>query len=492
MPRILSPMARLLRILGLALLVAAPVQAQRVITFDEAIRLALTRNTDLRQAEVADHAGELNVSFARADALPLPFVSAFITPTQRYGLSFDQTTGQLVSQTSEALNLGINASVNLFDGFRNRRALEQARLQRSAGTFSLERTRQQVAFDVASRFLQLMLDEEIVGIRRGSLEAQRAQLLQIENLVDAGVRARADVFSQRAAVAGADGRLLQAGQAVELSKTRLVEVLHLDPFADYEFVAPALDGDSLTLEEVSLDALLNAAYERRADLQAQKRTIQAAETGIAVARSNRLPTIDLQAGFGTGYSSLQQRLVDPDAEPVFLPVTTENGDPVFLGGVPFEVPLQLGPELESTPIFAQFNDNRGGSIGLSISIPIFDRYQTSRQIQLAQIEVLRQELTMERLRLSVAVEVRQAVIDYRNAAAQLRVTATQIEATEAALQAEQDRYELGTGTLVALAQARAQHTEALSNRVQAVYQFVFRRKLIDFALGDLDLEGSLF
>ena len=487
-----SPMPRLLCVLGLALVVAAPVHAQQAITFDEAIRLALTQNTDLRQAEVADYASELNVSSAHADALPLPFISAYITPTQRYGLSFDQTTGQLVSQTSEALNLGVNASVNLFDGFRNRRALEQARLQRSASTFSLERTREQVAFEVASRFLQLMLDEEIVGIRRESLEAQRAQLLQIENLVDAGVRARADVFSQRAAVAGADGRLLQAEQAVELSETRLVEVLHLDPFADYEFVAPALDGDSLTLEEVSLDALLNAAYERRADLQAQKRTIQAAETAIAVARSNRLPTIDLQAGFGTGYSSLQQRLVEPDAEPVFLPVTTENGDPVFLGGVPFEVPLQLGPEQESTPIFAQFNDNRGGSIGLSISIPIFDRYQTSRQIQLAQIEVLRQELTMERLRLSVAVEVRQAIIDYRNAAAQLRVTATQIEATEAALQAEQDRYELGTGTLVALAQARAQHTEALSNRVQAVYQFVFRRKLIDFALGDLDLEGSLF
>ena len=96
------------------------------------------------------------------------------------------------------------------------------------------------------------------------------------------------------------------------------------------------------------------------------------------------------------------------------------------------------------------------------------------------------------MRLSVAVEVRQAVIDYRNAAAQLRVTATQIEATEAALQAEQDRYELGTGTLVALTQARAQHTEALSNRVQAIYEFVFRRKLIDFALGDLDLETSLF
>ena len=492
MPTTLSPMPRLLCILGLVLVIAAPLQAQQIITFDEAIRLALTQNTVLRQAEVSDGASELNVSSARADALPLPFISASVTPTQRYGLSFDQTTGQLVSTTSESLNLGISASVNLFSGFRNSRALEQARLQRSASTFSLERTRQQVAFDVASRFLQIMLDREIVGIRRENLEAQRTQLTQIETLVDAGARARADVFSQRAAVAVAEGVLLQAEQAVEFSNTRFVEVLHLDPFGDYEFVAPALDGESLIPEEVSLDALLNAAYERRADLHAQERTIRAAEVGIGVARSNRLPTIDFQASFGTGYSSLQQRLLNPDAETILLPVTTENGDPILFGGVPFELPLQASPELESTPIFSQFGDNRGGSIGLSISIPIFDRYQTSRQIQQAQIEVQRQELTLESMRQSVAVEVRQAIIDYRNAAAQLDVTAVQIEATEAALQAEQVRYELGAGTLVALAQARVQHTEALSNRAQAIFQFVFRRKLIDFALGEIDLETSLF
>lgn len=485
-------MPRLLRVFGLVLVIAAPLQAQQSITFDEAIRLALTQNTDLLQAGLSDQASELNVSSARADALPLPFISASVTPSQRYGLSFDQTTGQLVSRTSESLNFGISASVNLFDGFRNRRTLEQARIQRSASTLSLERNRQEIAFDVASRFLQVMLDKEIVGIRSENLEAQRAQLAQIEALVDGGVRARADVFSQRAAVAGAQGAVLQAEQAIELSETRLVEVLHLDPFEEYRFITPSLDGESLTPETVSLDALLNSAYERRTDLQAQERTIQAAETGVAVARSGRLPTVDFQAGFNTGYSSLQQRLVNPDAESGTLPLTTIEGDPILLGGVPFELPIQTEPELEGTPLFTQFADNRGGSIGLTVSIPIFDRYQTSRQVQQAQLEVQRQELIEERMRQSIAVEVRQAVIDYRNAVSQLEITAVQVEATQAALQAEQDRYELGTGTLVALAQASVQHTEAQSNRAQAIFQFVFRRKLIDFALGNLDPATALF
>lgn len=476
----------------LTLLFATPVAAQQVISFDEAIGLALERSTDLRLAQVSQEASELNVSSARADALPLPFVSASISPTQRYGLSFDQTTGQLVSQTSESIGIGASASFDLFNGFRNRRALEQARHQQASAEYSLQRTREQVAFDVASRFLQVMLDAEIVGIREQNLEAQEVQLAQVENLVELGVRAEADVFSQRAVVAQARGALLQAQQAVDFSNTRLVELLQLDPFGEYSFVAPNLEGESLTPETISLDDLLNAAYANRSDLRSQEMAIEASEVGISVARSGRLPSVSLTASIGTNYSSLQQQLVNPDAPSVSLPLVTEGGEAVLFGGQPFEVPVQTSPEFEPTPIFTQFGDNRGGSIGMTISIPIFDRFQTSRQVQQAQIQVQRDEIALERMRQSVAVEVRQALNDYNNAAQQLEITAIQVEASEAALQGEQDRYDFGTGTLVALSQARTQLVEAQSSRAQAIFQFVFRRKLIDFALGNLDPSTALF
>src|SRR5690606_37596406 len=197
----------------------------------------------------------LNVERARADALPLPLIEASVQPTQRYGLAFDQTTGQLTSQTSESVNVGLSASVNLFDGFRNRRALDRARIERAAAGLTLERTRQQVAFDVSSRFLQTLLDAEIVRIREEALAAQRAQLAQVEALVDAGTRARADLFAQRAAVAEAEVALVQAQQAAELSKTGLVEVLQLDPFGDYVFTAPPIAPEDLAAEPVALAPL---------------------------------------------------------------------------------------------------------------------------------------------------------------------------------------------------------------------------------------------
>jgi outer membrane protein len=293
-------------------------------------------------------------------------------------------------------------------------------------------------------------------------------------------------------VAEAEAALLEAEQAVELSKTRLVEVLQLDPFGDYVFTAPSIEEAALAAEPVALEPLLRAAYERRPDLQAQERQIAAAEAAVRGARGSALPSVDLFASVGTGYSSLQQRAIEGTGETVFVPVLTSGGETVLVGGEPFLFPVQGNPELEGTPLFTQFADNRSGSLGLSITIPIFDRYQTRRAVQQAQIEVARRQVALDRQRQAVATEVRQAVLDYRLAARRLDVTAAQVEAARAALDAEEARYELGTGTLVALEQARVRLTEAQAARARAVYEFVFRRAVIAFAQGALDPTEPLF
>jgi outer membrane protein len=92
----------------------------------------------------------------------------------------------------------------------------------------------------------------------------------------------------------------------------------------------------------------------------------------------------------------------------------------------------------------------------------------------------------------VALQVRQGYLDYQNAAKRLDVTARQVASAQAALDAEQERYDLGVSTLTELTQARALLVEAQSARAQAVAQFVFQQKLLAYAVGTLDPTASLF
>lgn len=474
----------LLGVLGAGAATAQAVPEE--ITFDQALNIGLERNTSLRQAVNTAEARAFDVTANRAQFLP--DLSASIRPTQRYGLAFDQTTGQLNQETTEFLNASVSASVNLFNGFRDTASLNQSVLQREASEYGLDRAEQDVLFNVANQFLQVLLNKQLVLIQEENLEADRAQREQIEALVEGGIRARADVLQQDAIVAQRELTLLQAESDLQLSQTRLVQVLQLDPFGNYTFVAPSLEAVAPDEDEYDLEVLLTAALERRDDLRAQQLQIEAAEAGIRAAKGGYYPTVNLFGSYGSSYSSLATRRV---GEITFVPVTTADGSPIFAGEEPVLDPVL--PSSESTPFGDQFfTDNRGGSIALAIDIPIFDRFLTRSQVQQAELQAANERIVLENLRQDVALQVRQGYLDYQNAAKRLDVTARQVASARAALDAEQERYDLGVSTLTELTQARALLVEAQSARAQAVAQFVFQEKLLDYSVGTLDPNAPLF
>lgn len=470
----------------------APPEAADGLTLAEAVALAQRRSPDIRRAASQTDAAALAVRGARAGRLPS--LGLTVTPAQQYGLSFDQTTGQLVSQTVETMNVGLGGDLRLYDGRRTRYAVEQARLEQDAAAATAERTGQTVALDVAQRFLQVLLDRELIGVQRASLAAAWQQREQVAILVDAGARPRGDVVAQDAVVAERQSALVAADGALRRSQALLALAVGLDPFAPPAFVGPdlaAIEASGL-LDDRPRDgaALLAAARLRRADVRSQALRVEASQAAARAARATSRPTLDLGASFGTGYSSLQQRIADPDAPVPEVPVTLSDGTPVLVGGSPFTIPGG-SPDFERTPVFNQFGDNRSGRIGLTLSVPILDRAARTRAVAEAQLRTLDLLAEADALDRQLATEVVSAAIDAETATAQLAAAEVQLGAAEAALAVERDRYDAGAGTLYAIAEAEARRTEARSGRAQAAYGLVFRQALLALATGDPDALTSL-
>ncbi|MEO0557503.1 MAG: TolC family protein [Bacteroidota bacterium] len=477
-----------MRRFALALLVvlasSTAAQAQSdIISLEEAVQTALERSTDLQRAETGDRARVLAVQGARAGRLPT--VNLQVTPRQQYGLAFDQTTGQLTSQTSETMNLGLGGQISLYDGGRTRAAVRQAELERTASLASVERTRQQVALNVAQTFLQLLLDRELVEIQQGQLAAAISQRDQVNELVEGGARPAADLVAQEAVVAERELAVVEAQGAVAADRVSLIQAIGLDPLGDYTFVGPSLEEleqrGLLAVSDLALADLLSTARERRADLRANELDIQALEAAVTTARANNRPTLDLSANVGTGYSSLQTRVTQESPD---IPVSLGDGTPVLVGGVPLTFP---GPsERTLTPIYTQFADNRGGSLGLTLTVPIYDAARTRRQVAQAQIQADDARIQREALVRQIDAEVQQALVQAQTAQARLAASETQVTAAEAALAVEQDRYTLGAGTLYDVAQVQARLAQAEATRAQAAYTLVLRAAAVGLATGSID------
>ena len=499
-PWVPTPTMRLSLIaVALAAALAAPPAAGQVlapdstgtpVTLDEAVRIAVERSPDVRRSVLADRSLGSAVRAARAGRLPT--LNAQVSPQQSYGLAFDQTTGQVASQTVEQAGFSVFGSIPIYDGGLTGATVRRARLERDASVAGRERTRQQVALDVAQGFLQLLLDRELVQIQAEQLAAAEGQLARVAELVEAGARPRGDLIAQQAVVAERRTALVEARGAVALDRVTLVQTIGLDPAEDYFFVGPDTEalavGGALAFEPRPAPDLVAAAREGRADRRAQAIRIRAAEAAVGVARASGRPSLALTGSVGTGYSSLQQELVDPSAVQPAVPVTLEDGTEVFVGGEPLTFPAG-SPALQQTPFFDQFASNRRGSLGITLSVPIFDRFQTRRGVVEAQVAVEDARIALETLDRAVAAEVLQSVVQAETAQARLEAAAVQVEAAAEALRVERDRYLFGAGTLYDVAAAQARLAEAEGARAQAAYTLVFRVALVRLAVGDVDVDG---
>ena len=412
-------------------------QAPEVISLERAIEIALARNASVQQAENAARLSSLTVEQQERQFLPELNMNAGT------GFPYDTPNGP----QDPTVTAGISASVqigNVYSTFAN---LRQARINESASVENLTRSRQTVVFTVMSNYLSLIEAQEQLGVQEQNLRSVEAQEAQIRAYVEAGRRPISDLYQQQASTASARLSVVQAERGLNVARMNLLRTLHLDPFGEYEFVVPELESMSVSFTSQEPDALARQALEQRPDLRASEMSLASAEQGLRIARASRWPNLSLQLGYNSGNFNSAQG-----------------------GG-----------------LFDQFDQGRRGTLSLNVSVPIVDfTHGISRER--AQIQLENARIGLESARLAVTNEVRTAYLDLQLSEEQLEVAELQMQAADLALQISQQRYDVGAGTLVELTQAQTSQVRAASALVNARYELIFRSRLMDYYLGNLDAD----
>jgi outer membrane protein len=422
---------------------AAVASTPQQITFNEAIAIALRQNTTLKQSENAAALSSTVVS-SKKNAF-LPSLSLNTSGAENVGRNFSQADGAIVNQTTNSLSTGLSSSLVLFDGLRNVSELRAAKLSASASTSDLTRAKQTTVFTVSSNFLTLVTTEAQLRVQRENLAAQDAQEAQLSKLVAAGARPISDLYQQQATTASAKSGVVSAERLFDLAKIELIQTLQLDPRGSYDFAAPMVPDVARTAQSFQLDSLLDRAFANRVDLDAEQARVDAAVQGTKAAQASRLPTVSVTGAYSTVYSS----------------ATTVG-------------------------FTDQLNQRRGGSIGIGVSIPLFDRGATNVATQQATLQEENARLALANQRQTIALEVRRAYLDYESTRQQLAAAMAQQKAADLAVSTTQQRYQLGSSTLLELTLARASQVQAASAVVSARYTLAFQEALMSYFTGDLE------
>ncbi|HET9423762.1 MAG TPA: TolC family protein [Gemmatimonadaceae bacterium] len=441
--------ASVMTLAGVATAQQTPAGAVERITFQQAIEIALRQNLTVRQAENTLENANLA---ARQAGQPLwPNLNFSLNGSNSFGRAFDPSTGNIYSEQTRSASSGVSSSFTLFDAGRTRNNIRSARSDAAATESDLFRQRQTTVYNVAQGFVAYIDAQSQLDVQKENLTSLQLQEAQIQRFADAGARPISDLYQIKSQVATAQLAVVRAEAAIENAKFGLMRTLLLDPAKDYEFVPPPIP-ESATTINYNLDSLVSLAYARRRDVVAAQSRVEAAEYDRRVARMGHMPSLGLSASYGSNG--------------VF-------GRETAPGGLP-------------NSFMDQFDRNRGGSIGLGISVPVLDRGNTSLSKQRAAIQAENAQLQLATARQTVALDVRTAWYNVRSAQQQLVAAQAGLTAASQALEATQQRYNVGAATLLDVTQARAQRVNAASALATARYALLLNQAAMSYFTGELD------
>ena len=425
----------------------------RIITIDQAISIALENNYSLKQAKNELDLAEDLIFSEKADFLPS--VSASMNGSRTTGQQFiferfSEDLDPFVDVSSQSISGGMNANINLFNGFNNILTLKSSQSNKKSRAQQYERAKESVIFNTASRYLQVLLDKELLAIAEQNLGTSTTQLNQVQAQVELGARPMVDLFNQEAQVANDELVVTQRENTLSLNSLLLIRQLEIDPLGAYDFVVPDLTLNDLPWMDVNLRSLVNEALITRSDILSAEASISSLRYQMQVTKNSLLPTLRASAGVSSRYS-----------------------DQYSIGGA----------EVSFSDQFFDQQVNR--SLGLSFNVSLFNNWNRMYSIQSSQVQLKNAELNLDNSKMQVIQEVSQAYNDYSSYVKQLEASEKSLVASERAFQTQQERYNLGASTLIELTQAQSAFVSAQSSYTQALYNLIFQEKLLDFYLGKL-------
>lgn len=446
----LSHMNNYYLVLAAGLMLAGNVQAQDTlrIGFRQAVDLALEANVDYQMLE------------NNMEVLKLQKQSALLShlPDANFSTSFSRQTGPqtqqigdefvVVNVKNERVNAGLNMNMPIFNSGRRILDTQSAKLAYEAGEKGLDRASQQVVFDVARRYLQVLLDEELVRIAKENLENQKEQLRQIEGFVESGLKTLSDQYNQQSEVARLESVYVDADLQWQNDIWDLSEYLQLE--AGLIPVLEAVDVDDLPLRFEGMDMveLYDLAKQNRADKVQQELLVDSYKKDMQAIKAAYYPRVDAFFNYNTFYTSLGSESLQDQL-------------------------LNIYPQ---------------NSIGLSLTIPIFNNFRNRLNVSQSRVAYKNQILQKESLDRKIYQDVKLAHQNYLAAVQKEQNTTVQVMAAQEAQKAISERFRLGLSNFVDLSTANQQLVSAQADQAQAIYTLFFQEVLMQHALGTLDIQ----
>lgn len=411
-------------------------------TLQECVERALKNNISVKQSE-------LDVELTDVEKLEaignfLPSVNANASLSSNTGLSLNPTTNQLQNVVQTTASGAVNLGLTLFDGLRNVRQLQRAKLSKLASQYRLSKMEDDIALNVANNYLLVLLNKANLNVAQAQNIVTLEQLDRTNNLVDAGVLPRGDLLEIKATDASEKQRIAVAENDVKVSLISLAQLLLIKDYKTFDIADDDYKVVDNAVSEKNVYEIIDSAKQNRVEVKIAEKNVELAEKDVQISRGAYYPTLTGFFGYDTRYS---------DSDPLNRPFV----DQLYL--------------------------NDGIGYGVRLDVPILNGFATRASVKRSKINLQRSKYELEQAQLDLESNVYQAYTDAQGALKAYEAAQVALQSQELAYQYGKDRYDVGLTNAFDFSQSKLKYDNAKIELNRTKYDYIFKTKVLELYFG---------
>lgn len=401
------------------------------MSLDECIEYALSNNYDRQSIQLDESARENTYKQSKLERLPN--LSANLTENLNHT---NNNTGTWDG------NYSLSAGITLFQGGQINQSIKKNQLSYEQSKLKTAQYDNTLIINILQSFLTAIGNEELLNYQRSLLTASEAQVKQGESRLKAGEILESDYLLLEAQLASDRNNVLETTINRDNGLLSLKKMLSMDLAVNLELVYPDTD----YIDELKLlppeSAVLQQAMAAMPEIEISNYNVEIAETGLKISKSAFYPTLSLNGSIGSGHNQNFK---------------------------------QYG---------TQVSDRFNQQVGLTLSVPIFNKGKTKANVTQSQISLQQAELD----KMQTELDVEQTILgEYRNvvaAASKYETSEVKEKAYSMSFESYTLKYNAGAITTVELLQQQNNYISAMNDYIQSKYGFLLKRKILDVYMGE--------
>lgn len=420
----------------------------RVWDLASCIDYALEQNIQIKKDKIVMEESMIDTKTAKAALFPsLSFSTSHNVVNRPYNEQSSIIDGSNVISTSHKTNYngnyGLNASWTLYNGSKRLNTIEQEKLNNRIAKLDVATSENSIQESITQTYVQILYAAEAVKVNENTLKVSEAQRDRGKELLAAGSIAKSDLAQLEAQCSTDKYQLVTAQATLQDYKLQLKQLLELDGEEEMQLALPQLVDADVLSPLPGKSEVYKSALVLRPEIEASRLSVETSKLDIDIARSGYRPSISLSAGIGTNH--------------------TTGSDFTFS---------------------EQVKNGWNNSIGVTLSVPIFNNRQTKSSIQKAKLQQQSSQLELQNQQKTLFKTIEGLWLDANSAQQQYAAATEKLRSTQTSFDLVSEQFNLGMKNTVDLLTEKNNLLSAQQEQLQAKYMAILNAKLLHFYAGD--------